>query len=131
MTQDTLAGISQVFSTHEDTDPESDPGEKIQSIHQKQCPKSSKEDSSSKESSKSSSEEEPPTDEALCDKVRQKAQSLDTRFDAWHCEKIAEDVMGWATRDHDLQPPQTWEDTAQSLRPGGAAPGLHERVSGL
>ena len=31
-TQDTLAGISQVFGGHEDTDPESDPGEKIQSI---------------------------------------------------------------------------------------------------
>ena len=31
-TQDTLTGISQVFSTHEDTDPESDPREKIQSI---------------------------------------------------------------------------------------------------
>ena len=28
-TQDTLTGISQVFSGHEDTDPESDPGEKI------------------------------------------------------------------------------------------------------
>ena len=31
-TQDTLTGISQVFGTHEDTDPESDPEEKIQSI---------------------------------------------------------------------------------------------------
>ena len=31
-TQDTLTSISQVFSIHEDTDPESDPGEKIQSI---------------------------------------------------------------------------------------------------
>ena len=31
-TQDTLTGISQVFSRHEDTDPESNPGEKIQSI---------------------------------------------------------------------------------------------------
>ena len=31
-TQDTLTGISQVFSRHEDTDPESDPEEKIQSI---------------------------------------------------------------------------------------------------
>ena len=28
-TQDTLTGISQVFSGHKDTDPESDPGEKI------------------------------------------------------------------------------------------------------
>ena len=28
-TQDTLTGISQVFGTHEDTNPESDPGEKI------------------------------------------------------------------------------------------------------
>ena len=31
-TQDTLTGISQVFGEHEDTDPESDPGAKIQSI---------------------------------------------------------------------------------------------------
>ena len=31
-TQDTLTGISQVFDTHEDTNPESDPREKIQSI---------------------------------------------------------------------------------------------------
>ena len=44
-TQDTLTGVSQVFSRHEDTDPESDPGEKIQPIWQKQHPKSPKEDS--------------------------------------------------------------------------------------
>ena len=31
-TQDTLTGISQVFGTHEETDPESDPREKVQSI---------------------------------------------------------------------------------------------------
>ena len=31
-TQDTLTGISQVFSTYKDTNPESDPGEKIQCI---------------------------------------------------------------------------------------------------
>ena len=31
-TQDTLTDISQVFSEHKDTDPQSDPGEKIQSI---------------------------------------------------------------------------------------------------
>ena len=31
-TQDTLTGISQVFGEHEDTDPESEPGEKIQSV---------------------------------------------------------------------------------------------------
>ena len=31
-TQDTLTGVSQVFGEHEDTDPESEPGEKIQSI---------------------------------------------------------------------------------------------------
>ena len=39
-TQDTLTGV-----THEDTDPESDPGEKIQFIQREQCPKSLKEDS--------------------------------------------------------------------------------------
>ena len=31
-TQDTLTGISQVFGTHKDIDPESDPRKKIQSI---------------------------------------------------------------------------------------------------
>ena len=44
-TQDTLTGISQASSTHEDTDPESDPGEEIQSIQQKWCQTSPKEDS--------------------------------------------------------------------------------------
>ena len=44
-TQDTLTGVSQVFSGHKDTDPELDPGEKIQSVWQKQCPKNPKEDS--------------------------------------------------------------------------------------
>ena len=44
-TQDTLTGISQIFGEHKDTDPESDPGEKIQSIWQKWHPKSPKEDS--------------------------------------------------------------------------------------
>ena len=99
-TQDTLTSISQVFSEHEDTDPGSDPGEKIQSVWQKQCPKSPKEDSPMKDSSgSSSSEEEPPTDEALCDRARQKVPLLDTCFDAWHHNKIAKGVTGWATRD--------------------------------
>ena len=53
-----------------------------------------------KDSSKSSSsEEEPPTDEVLQDKARQKAWLLDTRFDAWHHDKIANNVRGWAMRD--------------------------------
>ena len=98
-TQDTLTGICQVFSGHEDTDPESDPREKIQSIQQKRHPKSPKEDSPLKESSESSSEEEPPTDEALCNEARQKAWLLDTHFNMWHCNKIAKGFMGWATRD--------------------------------
>ena len=71
-TQDTLTGISQVLSRHEDTDPESDPGEKIQSVQQKWSPKSPKEDSPLKDSSKSSSEEELPMNEALCDVARKK-----------------------------------------------------------
>ena len=66
-TQDTLTGISQVFSTHEDTDPES--------------------------------EEELPTDEALRNEAWQKVWVLDTRFNAWHHNKIAKDIMGWDTRD--------------------------------
>ena len=31
-TKDTLTGVSQLFGKHEDTDPESDPGEKVQSV---------------------------------------------------------------------------------------------------
>ena len=98
-TQDTLTSVSQVFGGHEDTDPESDTREKIQSIQQKQHPKSPREDSPLKEFSESSSEEEVPMNEALCDEARQKAQLLDTRFDAWHCSKIAKGVAGWVTRD--------------------------------
>ena len=63
------------------------------------APKSPKEDSPLKESSESSSEEELPTDEALHNEARQKAWLLDTCFDAWHHNKIAKDIMGWATRD--------------------------------
>ena len=45
----------------------------------------------------SSSEEELPTDEVLQDGARQKVRLLDTRFDAWHHDKIANNVTGWAT----------------------------------
>ena len=43
--------------------------------------------------------QEPPSDEALRNEARQKAQLLETCFDAWHCKKIAKGVTGWATRD--------------------------------
>ena len=46
-----------------------------------------------------SSEEEQPTAKALRDKARQRAQQLDTNFDAWWCKKIAKGISGWATRD--------------------------------
>ena len=70
-TQDTLTSVSQVFGEHKDTDPELEPGEKIQSIQQKQCPESPKEDSPLKDSSGSaSSEEEPPTYKALHNEAR-------------------------------------------------------------
>ena len=96
-TQDTITGVSQLFSKHEDTNPVSDAREKVQSAWQKQCQDSPKEDSPKKDSSRSSSfEEELPTKEALCDGARQNAQLLDTRFDAWHRNKIANSVMGWA-----------------------------------
>ena len=99
-TQDTLTGIGQVFGGDKDTDLESDTGEKIQSIWQKQHPKSPKEDSPLKESCKLlSSEEEPPTDEALHDGARQKAWLLDTCFEAWHHDKIGKGVAGWMARD--------------------------------
>ena len=99
-TQDALTGVSQLFSKHEDTDPESDPREKVQSAWQKWHQNSPKEDSPQKDSSKSSSfKEEPPTNEALLVGARQKAWLLDTRFDAWHHDKIANSVMGWETRD--------------------------------
>ena len=96
--QDTLTGISQVFGTHEDTDSESNPREKIQSFQQKWHQLSPKEGMPPKDSSGSSSEEEQPTDEAL-HKAWQRAQQLDTNFDAWWCKKIAKGIMGWATRD--------------------------------
>ena len=47
----------------------------------------------------SSSEEEPPADKALCDGARQKAWLLDTCFEAWHYNKIAKGIAGWAARD--------------------------------
>ena len=98
-TQDTFTGVSQVFSTHEDTDPESKPEEKIQSIQQKWHPKRPKEDSPLEKSSESSSEEVPPMDKALHNEARQNAWLLDTCFDAWHHKKIAKGVVNWATRD--------------------------------
>ena len=80
-TQDTLTGINQVFGEHEDTDPESEPGEKIQSVQQKWRPESPKEDSPLKDSSGSSSFEEGlPMDEELRDEARQKVRLLDTHF---------------------------------------------------
>ena len=97
--QDTLTGISQVFGTHEDTDSESDPREKIQSIQWKWHQPSPNEGMPPMNSSGSSSEEEQPTDEALRDKAQQRAQQLDTNFYAWQHKKIAKGITGWATRD--------------------------------
>ena len=97
--QDTLTGISQVFGTHEDTDSESDPGEKIQSVQWKQHQPSPKEGTPPKDSSGSSSEEEQPNNKALHDKAQQRARQLHTNFDAWQCKKIAKGIAGWATRD--------------------------------
>ena len=81
---------------HEETDAESNTGEKIQSVWQKQCQPSPKQDMPSKDSSDSSSEEEQLTDEALRDKAQQWAQQLD--FNVWWC-KIAKGIAGWAMRD--------------------------------
>ena len=97
--QNTLTGISHIFGMHEETDTESDPGEKIQSVQWKWCQPSPKEDMSSKDLSQSSSKEEQPTDKALHDKAQQRAQQLDTNFDAWQCKKIAKGIAGWTTRD--------------------------------
>ena len=73
-TQDTLTSVSQLFGEHEDTDPESDAGEKVHTAWCKQRKASSKEDSPKKDSSgSSSSEEELPTDKVLRDRARQKA----------------------------------------------------------
>ena len=96
-TQDTLTSVSQLFSEHKDTNPESDPSKKVKSAWQKQCQDSPKKDSPKKDSSRSSPEEELPTNEALCDRARQKVQLLYTHFDAWHCNKIANSVAGWVT----------------------------------
>ena len=97
--QDTLTGISHIFGTHMETDAEFDPEEKIQFTRQKWQQPSPKEGMPSKDSSGSSSEEEQPTNEALHDKARQRAQQLDTNFNAWWCKKIAKGIAGWATRD--------------------------------
>ena len=94
-TQDTLTGVSQLFGKHKDTDPESDSGEKVQTAWQKQHKDSPKKDSSGS----SSLEEEPPTNKVLRDGARQKAWLLDTRFDVWHCNKIANNVAGSAMQD--------------------------------
>ena len=97
-TQDTLTSVSQLFGRHEDTNPESNSREKVQTAQRKQHKDSPKEDSPKKDSSGSlSSEQEPPTDEALQDGARQKAWLLDTCFDAWHHDKIANNVTGWVT----------------------------------
>ena len=85
-----------LVSEHEDTNPESDSGKKVQTAWQKQCKGSPKEDSPKKDSSRSSSsEEEPPTDEVLRDGARRKVWLLYTCFDAWCCDKIANNVTGW------------------------------------
>ena len=94
-TQDTLTSVSQLFGEHEDTDPESDSEEKVQTAWNRQHKDSPKEDSSES----SSSEEEPPTDEALCDEARQKAWQLDTHFDTWCHDKITNNLTGWAMQD--------------------------------
>ena len=67
--QNTLTGVSHVFSTHEETDAESNT-EKIQSIRRKRHQPSPKEDTPSKDLSESSSKEEQPTNEALHDKAQ-------------------------------------------------------------
>ena len=90
---------SLIFHMHEETDAESDNGEKTQSTQWKRRQPSPKEDTPSKELSKSSSKEEQPTNEALHDKARQWARQLDTNFNAWQCKKITKGIAGWATRD--------------------------------
>ena len=97
--QNTLTGVSHIFSMHEETDAESDTEEKIQSTQWKWHQPSPKEDMPSQESSESSTEEEQPTNEALRNKAQQWAQQLDTNFDAWQCKKIAKGIAGWAMRD--------------------------------
>ena len=96
-TQDTPTGVSQLFGEHEDTNPESDSGEQVQTAWQRQHKDSPKKDSPKKDSSGlPSSEEELPTNEVLCNKASQKAQLLDMCFNAWCHNKIANNVAGWA-----------------------------------
>ena len=94
--RNTLSDVSHIFGAHEETDVESDHEEKTPPAWQKWCQPSPKEETISKESS---SEEEQPTNEALCDKVWQRAWHLDTNFDAWQCKKITKGLPGWVTRD--------------------------------
>ena len=95
-TQNTLTIVSQVFGEHEDTDPKSDSREKVQTAQRRQCKDSPKEDSPTKNSSGSlSSKEELPTNKVLQDGARQKVWLLDTCFDAWCHDKIANNVLDW------------------------------------
>ena len=97
--RNTLSGVSHFFGTHEETDVESDHEEKTPPVWQKWLQPSPKEETSSKESEESSLEEEQPTDEVLRDKAQQRAQHLDTNFDAWWHKKITKGLPGWAARD--------------------------------
>ena len=96
-TQNIPTSVIQLFNEHEDTEPKSDSGEKVQATWQRQRKNSPQEGSPKKDSSRSSSsEEEPPTNEVLHNEARQKAKLLDTCFDAWHYDKITNNVVGWA-----------------------------------
>ena len=97
--RNTLSDVSHIFGAHEEMDVESDHEEKTPPAWQKQCQPSPQEETSSKESGESSSKEEQPTDEALCDKAQQRAQCLDTNFNAWQCKKITKGLPGWVARD--------------------------------
>ena len=97
--RNTLSGVSHVFGAHKEMDMESDHEEKTPPVQQKWHQPSPKEETSSKESEESSSKEEQPTDEALCDKAQQRAQHLDTNFNAWWHKKIAKGLPGWVARD--------------------------------
>ena len=100
--RNTLSSLSHIFGAHEETDVESDHEEKTPPARQKWCQPSPKEETSSQESEESSSKEEQPTDEALHNKTQQRAQHLDTNFDAWQHKKIAKGLPGWATMICDL-----------------------------
>ena len=87
---------SSIASDHSNAETISNNGEEACPKRKTRPPKTQQVDYPPKELRDLPSDEELPTDEALCNQVRQKVWSLDTRFNAWHCKGSAEGSAKWA-----------------------------------